>query len=506
VSGRRAALLVAIGALALVASYPPFRLPVLSFGATLPAVLLVADAVAAGDPRRGFRWGFWYGLASNGLVLYWLIVALWRFTRLSALGFMATVLALAVFHGVLFWFVVRVRLRAPAVPVWVTFPVAWTALEWTIGHLGDLRFPWLGLGTSLADAPVLAQWADFAGARGLTLWLAWCGAMLAEGWNADTRVRWLRGYLARRVAPVAITIALAWGYGAWRMRTLPIRDVGVVGTVQPNVGYEEKWQRVKQDAIMAELLEMSDRLLRVARPQLVVWPEAAIPGYLQYEPEWERATTGLARSSHVPILAGGLYQDSTRAYYNAALLVDSTGTWRANPVYAKHYLVPIVERVPFLPPRWFRLPFFGGFGRGQTFPVYQVGIGRFGVMICYESAFEMLSRRYRRGGAEFLVNVTNDAWYGLTSAPYQHESHLVLRAIETRMGVVRAANSGISEFLDPLGRAYQSTGLEEEAIVVGTLRTSDAIPLFVRLGDWVGWLVILTTLGFVAMLLLRRES
>ena len=125
-------------------------------------------------------------------------------------------------------------------------------------------------------------------------------------------------------------------------------------------------------------------------------------------------------------------------------------------------------------------------------------------MICYESAFENATRVYRSHGAEFFVNMTNDAWFGNTSAPAQHASHLVLRAIETRMGVARAANSGITEFVDPLGRAYAATQLNVEASVGGVLRTSDVIPLYVRLGDWVGTLVVLLTLGGAGLLLKRR--
>ena len=133
-------------------------------------------------------------------------------------------------------------------------------------------------------------------------------------------------------------------------------------------------------------------------------------------------------------------------------------------------------------------------------PVHAAAGGRFGVLICYESAFEDLPRTYRRLGADYLVNITNDAWFGRTSAPSQHASHLVLRAIETRMGVARAANSGISEFVDPLGRAYDATELGTEATVVDHLRTSRVTTLYVRLGDWVGTLVVIATLGFAGVL------
>ena len=119
-------------------------------------------------------------------------------------------------------------------------------------------------------------------------------------------------------------------------------------------------------------------------------------------------------------------------------------------------------------------------------------------------AIAKTARAYRRAGADFLVNITNDAWYGRTAGPYQHVSHLVLRAIETRMGIARAANDGISEVVDPLGHSAAETGLEREATVSARLRTSDVVPLYTQLGDWVGTLVVLTTLGFAGLLLVDK--
>lgn len=507
--------LVALGGLALLLSYPPFPLPFLSFFAITPAVLLLKQSEATADPRGAFRWGWWYGLVTNALVLYWMVVALWHFTPLSALGYLATIVVLGLFTGTLFWFVVRLRLAVPAVPLWAVFPVAWTALEWLIGHLGDVSFPWLGLGTSLADAPILVQWADLAGARGVTLWVAWCNVMIVETASggsreqgAASRIRW------RPAAAVLATVALALGYGAWRMKTLPVREVGTVALIQPNEGFREKWDPAHADSVVAKLLGFSSRAIALRRPELVVWPEAAVPDFLWRRPHWERAITALALASYTPILTGIVHAEPgwrgpVDPYHNATILIDSTGDWRRGPVYAKHYLVPVTERVPFVPVRLFRaVPglarWSGGFWPGRELPVYATAIGRFGVLICYESAFEDLPRKYRARGADFLVNVTNDAWFGQTTAPYQHLSHLVLRAVETRMGVARAANSGISGFLDPLGRTYAATRLDTEAVVVDRLRTSDVRTLYVRLGDWVGMLVVALTLAGIALLVKRR--
>lgn len=516
----RLLLLVVSGAIALTASYPPFPLPFLSFFAITPAVLLIRQAELDGNPRSAFRWGWWYGLITNALVLYWMIVALWHFTPFSALGYLATIAVLGLLTGVLFWFVVRMRAALPAVPLWVVLPVAWTALEWLIGHLGDVRFPWLGLGTSLADARVLVQWADIAGARGVTLWLAWCNVVIVEA-AIDVREpapSAARGtsYVVRRLALVLGTLVLAFGYGVWRMQTLPVRDVGLIGMVQPSEAFDEKFDPARADSVVGKLLRRSRELLQhTPPPALIIWPEAAVPDFLWRRPRWEAAMTALARESRIPIFTGVVWAEpgwrgaTLDPYYNAAFLIDSTGAWRSNPVYAKHYLVPVTERVPFVPVKVFRaIPglsrWSGGFTPGRIKPTYPTLLGQFGVIVCYESAFEDLPRYYRAHGADFFVNITNDAWFGHTTAPTQHASHLVLRAIETRMGVARAANSGISEFVDPLGRAYDQTRLDADTVVVGTLVTSDVVPLYVKLGDWVGLLVALLTLGGAGLLIKRR--
>src|SRR5256884_150955 len=313
----------------------------------------------------------------------------------------------------------------------------------------------------------------------------------------------------RPIAAVMVTILAAWGYGAWRERTLPIREVGTVGLIQPNEGFREKWDPRHADSVVAKLVSMSRALEARGPIDLLLWPEAAIPGWLAEMPAWDTQFAALARQGRTPILTGGIHAVSSDAYYNAAFFYDSTGQWRRYPVYGKHYLVPVVERVPFVPVRLFRsVPglrqWSGGFSPGSTLSLYETKMGRFGVVICYESAFEELARAYRRAGADFLVNITNDAWYGRTAGPYQHVSHLVLRAIETRMGIARAANDGISEVVDPLGHSAAETGLEREATVSARLRTSDVVPLYTRLGDWVGTLVVLTTLGFAGLLLVDK--
>ncbi len=482
--------LIAGGALLVFFAYPPFHLLLPSFLALIPAVWLIEDAQADPRPlRRRLVQGFWFGLGAHGLVLYWIVVALWHFTPAVAAGYFATILILAGYAAVTFaltgWVV-----RRTGVSIIVVFPVFWVAAEWLIGHQGDIRFPWLGLGTSLTGYSTLVQVADLIGARGVTFALVAANAALALAW----RRRGERRRAAVLAGGVAAGVLAALVYGIVRERTLPVRPVGEVAVIQPNVGFDEKWEGETRDSIMQRTLTLAARAIRETRADLVVWPEAAVPGYFLQHPEWARAIARLSFSTRTPQLVGGLdvaFPAPRRfEYYNAAFLFDSLGDRTRYEAYHKQYLVPITERVPFVNPRWFKLRFFGGFGEGGPGPVYQVGIGRFGVLICYESIFENLSRDYRRRGAEFLINITNDAWFGRSTAPYQHEAHLVMRAIETRAGIARSANTGISEFVDPLGRQHRQTALFVEALVAHRLTTTDVVTLYVRWGDWVGGLAL----------------
>ena len=488
-------------AVLLFAAYPPLSLVVPSFVALVPLLWRLEDRLDPAPATAGAaKLGFWAGLLANGLVLYWMVVALWHYTPLSAAGYLATILILAGWWALMGGTTVWVR-RRTGLPLWVVFPLLWTAVEWCVGHQGDVRFPWLGLGTSLTSVPVLVQWADLAGARGVTLWLAAINAALVV---ALRRRDW------RPAAVAAASLVAALGYGAWRERSLVLRPVTVVAVVQPNVGFAEKRSLRDQDVLVEQLLHLTARADSLPGVRLVAWPEASAEGYFVDHPLWPQWIGGTARRTGIPILAGSLdaqfHRDGTYDYYNAAFFFDTTGSLARWPSYRKTYLVPIVERVPFVNPTWFgNLKWFGGYGHGDRFPVYRFAAGGFGVLICYESAFEDLARRYRAEGADFLANITNDAWFGRTAAPYQHAAHLVMRAIETRMGVARAANTGISEFVDPLGRTYRRTPLDVQRVEADTVWTTAGRTAYVRLGDWVGVLALVGTGALVAAAVVRRR-
>ncbi len=490
-------------------SFPPFHLLLPPFVALVPYLLFVARAPQDGEGGALVRRAtFWMGIVYFGTLLYWLFTALVFYTWLALLGWLIAMVVLSSFLAAAGWAIHLLRHRH-AVPFWLSLPVFWTAAEWLRAHIGDIAFPWLGLGHSLTGYPWLVGFADLGGARGVTVWLVAINGLLAEWWLVGLRTNWRRW-----AAALALLVALPVGYSLLRWSSLETRPAANVLVIQPNIPEDLKLDREAAVDTSRTAIDnlMSAALADAPDLDLIVWPETAIPNFYHREPAFTTLAARTARANQAGLLTGVLdyevFEDDSWEYYNAALYVNPQG--QLGGLYHKHYLVPIVERVPFIPIGWLRslrrrasegglpliggfLRWFGGFGRGDEEPVFQVNGSGFGVLICYESIFGGLSRTYRRQGADFLVNITNDAWFGRehpwwsrTSALYQHPSHLVMRAIENRIGVARAANTGISLFVDPRGRIAQATDLFVPDTRRATVETTDRLTLYSRLGDWPG--------------------
>jgi apolipoprotein N-acyltransferase len=252
------------------------------------------------------------------------------------------------------------------------------------------------------------------------------------------------------------------------------RPAQVVRTalIQPNIGTEIKWN----PAFRREIIEKVLRLTREAPGplDLVVWPETAIPSVLLNDPEVLARVKALSRDMGVPIATGFLHvergPDGKRRAYNSAAVIMPDGT--VSDRYDKMHLVPFSERFPFqgILPFLNRIDFGqSNFTPGESYVVHDTPAGRFGILICFESLFPEISRGFVKGGAEFLLNITNDAWFGKSQAPLQHASMAVFRAVEQRMGIGRCANTGITMFIDRYGRMSQATRLFTTEVVIGEI-------------------------------------
>lgn len=562
---RRGSLLISGTLLGL--AHPPFHLLVPSFVALVPFIVWLEGLPAGPEGRReARRGGFFLGLVYYTLVFYWLLIALVFYTPWAIPAFLGPVLILSGFLSWMSGAIRSVRERS-GWPVWAAVPVFWTANEWLRAHLPDVAFPWMQLGDTLTGYPWLIGAADVVGSRGLSFWLALVNGLIASLWLTRRAANGVPSSDAGRAPKTRVRLALALalvlavpaGYSLARWQTLELRPAVRVGVVQPNVPEDLKLQRTP--AIDAAQ-ETTTTLVQPWRGgagdlDLLILPESVLPDYVDPieavgwpgRPDLEAWVARLAIEVGAPVLYGALggadRPDGAWEYYNSAFLTSESGERIAR--YDKRFLVPVVERVPFLNPRWFSaVRYFGGFGVGEWSPPYAIpggptdsagsgaveGAGgsaegardgvrertsrdpaAFGVMICYESIFSPLALHYRRAGADFFVNITNDAWFGRevwwsrSSALWQHPAHLVMRAIETRAGAARSANTGISEIVDPLGRTAHETELFEPAAFAGQVMTTDGLTVYVRFGDVVGWgAVLLAITGLIQSMWKARRA
>jgi apolipoprotein N-acyltransferase len=290
--------------------------------------------------------------------------------------------------------------------------------------------------------------------------------------------------------------------------------------IQPNIPFEKKMKKGFETENMDLLVSMTSEAIR-EDPDIIIWPETSYPNLILHRVDQDPEpvlpeVSQLARSSQTPILVGANYARIRSRedfdVYNAAFLVDSRGD--IQDYYAKIYLVPFTEALPFREVFGIQkgrksglLALLANFSAGNKFSVFEIeskprplndetGVmggevkvtgkrkERFGVLVCYEGLYSELSRQLRKEKADFLVCITNDAWFGRTIAPYWHASALRLRAIENRISIARCANTGVSCFFDPAGRMYQSSEIFTKGVITGSILAAPPFPpLYTRRGN-----------------------
>jgi apolipoprotein N-acyltransferase len=292
------------------------------------------------------------------------------------------------------------------------------------------------------------------------------------------------------MAVAVIAVSAAAGYGTWRLKAMDRHIQAApsvrVSVVQGNIDQAVKWDTAFLDATLNTYVDLS---LSAAsgRPDLIVWPETATPYYYGHQKDMDaKINSGIEQAgSHfligIPTFArkNGKYE-----YFNTAAVIDPA----ARPIgrYSKSHLVPFGEYVPLK--RW--LPFIGkmvaqvgDFTAGDPGATLSWPGGSIGAQICYEIIFPELSRQMVLNGADLLVNITNDAWFGRTGAPYQHFAMAAFRAVENRRALARAANTGISGFVSPTGRILSTTGLFEPTTLTTDLPRLSMTTIYTRVGD-----------------------
>lgn len=465
-------LALAAGAM-LVLGYAPFSW----YPVGLIALAVLVHTLSAGTPGAGFRRGLLFGLGLFGFGVFWIRISLNEFGNMGAgvanLLMALFVLVVALYYAVAGWLLRRLASGVEWSDVLLLFPGLYVLLEWVRGWLFT-GFPWLDLGYTQTSSP-LAGYAPVAGVYGVSLIVALAGAL------AWCLVRW-SGY--RRLLAGSGLIAIWLGGLALQQVdwTSPAGPPFKASVLQANIPQQVKWAPDAAITIAETYLELTRDNLDA---QLILWPETALPDFLHQirepliDPLAERA-----RQEGTTIVLGIPFMDAANGHYYNGLL--SIG--QQEDLYAKRHLVPFGEFMPFkslLGPlvQLFEVP-MSDFSPGRDRrPLLAVGNRLAGVSICYEDAFpaEVVQAL---PDAQFLLNVSNDAWFGDSLAPHQHLEMSRMRAIENGRYMVRATNTGISAIIDARGRILASLPSFVRGATSAEVRPLQGATPFARVHNW----------------------
>jgi apolipoprotein N-acyltransferase len=360
-------------------------------------------------------------------------------------------------------------------------------------------FPWNLLGYSQHRNLPLIQVAAVTGVYGVSFMVMAVNAALARA--VLTWESWSR--LLAPLATAGLLLAGAVGYG-WLWSPSDAENPAMrVALVQGNIDQGVKWDPAWQDQTLTIYGELTREAAR-QRPQLIVWPEAAVPFFLREDPR-QALVQEMARAAGAYLLVGAPDWRAGQPR-NTVFLIGPEG--RMLRLYDKRHLVPFGEYVPLRQLLFFVNPLAGGaigtFAPGREATVFSTPSGRFGVVICYEVIFPNEVREFFLGGADFLVNITNDAWFGRSAAPAQHLAMAAFRAVENRAYLIRAANTGISAIVAPDGRIVQASGLFTPAVLSGAIIPRAGESFYMRYGDLFAWGTVGVALALVLAALAPR--
>ena len=497
-------------------SFPKFGTGLLAWVAFVPLL----HALQTKTPSQGFLAGFLTGLTAYIGIIYWIAYVVVHYGYLPLPVGIAVMLLLsaylALYVAVFAAGVVYFHVRGVS-PIFAA-PLLWTSLEYVKSHLLT-GFPWENLGYSQYLFTPLIQAADITGVFGLSFVIVFVNVVIFDVfcfWRSRTeRKRRLRRITAEVIAGCLVLLILA-SYGIFRIRdvekSIDQSPQMPVSLIQGNIDQSVKWRPEFQQ----ETIRIYTTLTRQAAPStggLVVWPETATPFFFQDQTDMHREVASLPTLTGDWLLFGSPRYERDgldMVFLNSAFLLSPDG--RIAGQYDKVHLVPYGEYVPLR--RFF--PFInklvagiGDFRSGPGYePIVMQADGRprkLGVMICYEGILPEAGRAYRQQGAGLLVNITNDAWFGNTSAPYQHLSMTTFRSVENRLYLVRAANTGISAIIDPVGRIAVRSALLEKARVTGTIRFMDRNTFYSTYGDVFVYGCILGLILILSMAIRKRS-
>jgi apolipoprotein N-acyltransferase len=458
--------------------------------------------------RRGeaFRAGYLFGITFFLLLLWWIVKLLphagvtvpWLMT----VSLIILVLYLSLYPA-LFCLLLIALSRGRMIAGFFLAPALWIFTE-LLRSWGELAFPWGVIGYGLTRHVNFIQTASWVGLFGVGFLVVLINTLFAAAL--------LSRNAPKRIALVCLGALLVAGMGLHGWKTASEFSLqedsskATVAVIQPNVSLEVKWKPEFEDSTFL-LIERLARIAASGGAELIVFPETCAPVYIRHDKGVMRKLQFITREVDTPIYIGFL--DARRDdphmdvdVYNSSGLFTPDGKLLT---YDKSHLLPFGEALPL---SWkfrsLRKINFGqaNFHRGKSSPPIKSPVGDLGPLICFESIFPELSRRFVQQGAGLLVNITNDGWFGSTPGPFQHAEMSIYRAVENRRYLVRSANSGVSMVVDPIGRVVNSIEMDKEGMLLEQIALVESETFYTRYGDWpVGFVLVL--FGLVGIVLGR---
>jgi len=469
-------------------SFPLYDLWICAWVFAVPLFLSIEDA----GPRESLVYGALTGIVAWAGILYWIAYVMDIYGEMSLFAASFLLLLLMVYMSMYFavfsWAANRF-IKGSGLSVLI-LPGIWILLELIRSNFVFSGFPWALAGHSQFSCKALIQVAEFGGVyliSGLILMM-----------NVSVYRLMKKDLYSLSITIVLLALALVWG--GWRMDTYELnKDELKVGIAQVNIEQEKKWL----PEMVEPTIEMYSRLSASAVEQgarMVIWSETACNFFLFRQWEPTSKIVNLTSKYDVRFLIGSPAYEEEK-YYNRVWLVHKG---KIEGSYDKVHLVPFGE---YLPLAGLIEPFFGNLTKGvgnfskATDPA---PIGESGILICFESVFDDMSRHLCKQGARYLVNVSNDAWFKTWSTPAQHLRFACFRAVENRRYLLRSVNHGISAVVDPLGRIVSEIGLLQEGVMVRTITKEDYITFYTSYGPVLAYLW--SFVAVIAALTSRRRD
>ena len=476
------------------AAFPPLNNGYFAWIAFVPYLFFLERNLG----NNNFKLNFATGFLSNLFVVYWIGLNSGVMMPIAVLTLIGSLIVLALWFSLFGWVIQRIWKRWGEKTIWAV-PFIWVGIEFIRGH-GSLAFPWTIVANTQTYYISLIQISAITGALGISLFVMFVNILSYKAIKSIGEPKRAIGFAIAAV----LMLALPWTYGITVLNGADehLASIGnrfSVSIVQPNLDPKEKWDKSKSDYVYKLYGDLHFKAGENA-PDLIIWPETATPAYLRSNRDGRfDQVLSFVDSMKVPLLTGTLdykfVYDKKFKKYNSSFLL-SPGS-REIEKYHKMRLVPFAEKVPFED----RFPILANidlgqasFSSGEEYKVFDIGGRKFSVQICFESTFPSLSRKFVQNGAEMLVIITNDAWFGNSSQPYQHAQIAVMRAVENRRAIARSANTGVSELVDPYGRIIKSLPFNERGIISGVVPLMTEKTFYVRFGDYLGWMTAAFTL------------